>query len=388
MEIKEELGKIEGEIISIRRDFHRHPEVSEKEFKTRDRICSYLDQWGIEYEKNIAETGVVAIVRGKKPGRTIGLRADIDALPILEETDLDFKSENPGVMHACGHDVHMAIHLGVLKILKGMEEEITGNIKVFFQPAEETIGGAKRMIEEGVLENPKVDYVLGLHVEESLEVGQVLIKKGKVNAATNEVIIKVKGSAGHAAYPEKSVDSIVIAGNLIMALQSLISRNISPLEPVVLSLGQIHGGTKNNVIAGEVTLSGTLRSLDEATRNLAKNRIKEICENIARAYGGEVEVEFPIPGAFEPLVNDDYLVDVVVGESTKILGEANIFYKEKPSMGGDDFAFFSKEVPSCYYFLGSGNNIPAHNGKFLIDEACIKLGMEIQLRSTLYLLNK
>lgn len=388
MDIKKRVDELKEEIINIRREFHMYPELSENEIETEKRICKYLDAWGIEYEKNIAETGVVAIIRGGKSGKTIGARADIDALPINEENGLEFKSKNQGVMHACGHDVHTAIHLGVAKVFKEMQDELEGNVKIFFQPAEETVGGAQRMIDEGVLENPKVDNVVGLHVEESLKVGEILIKKDKVNAATNEVIITIKGSAGHAAYPENAVDSIVIAGNIIMSLQTLISRNISPLNPIVLTLGKINGGTKNNVIAGEVTISGTLRTLDQYTRNFAKNRIREICTGIASTYGGHCEVEFPIPGAFEPLINDGEVVDIIVEESEKILGSHNIKWKELPSMGGDDFAFFTKEVPSAYYFLGSGHNIPAHSERFLIDENCIPIGMEIQINTILRLLKK
>lgn len=388
MNIKNLIKENEKEIIDIRREFHMYPELSEKEFDTMNRICSYLDKWDIEYEKNIAETGVVAIIRGEKPGKTIGARADIDALPICEETDLSFKSKNPGVMHACGHDVHTAIHLGMAKILKQVEKELEGNVKIFFQPAEETIGGAKRMIEQGVLKNPDVDNVIGLHVEESLEVGEIMIKKGKVNAATNEMIIKVKGSSGHAAYPERAIDGIVIAGNIITGLQSLVSRNVSPLNPIVLTLGKINGGTKSNVIAGEVIITGTLRTLDQDTRNFAENRVREICEYIGRAYGGQVEVEFPIPGAFEPLINDGGVVDIIVEESEKIIGTENIFWKEQSSMGGDDFAFFTAEVPSAYYFLGSGHDIAAHSEGFLVDEDCIAIGMEIQLNTILRLLEK
>ncbi len=391
MFIREKIDEILETVINIRREFHMYPELSEKEFETGDRICKYLDKWNIEYETNIAETGIVAIVRGKKSGKTIGIRADIDALPIEEKNDLDFKSKNPGVMHACGHDVHTAIGLGLGKIFKDMEDQLKGNIKIFFQPAEETIGGADRMIKEGVLENPKVDHVLGLHISPAFQVGEMEIKTGKVNAATNEFTIDIRGKSGHAAYPETAVDAILISANIILAIQSLVSRNTSPLNPIVVSLGKINGGVKNNIIPDSVILSGTMRTLDEETREFAKKRLAEIAKSTAKIYGGDAEVHFPIAGAFVPLINDEYVAEKVIEMGKKVLGEKNVYYKEKPSMGGDDFSFFAREVPSTYYFLGCGNrekgyDFPAHNENFIIDEGCIKYGLEIQARSILSLL--
>lgn len=388
MEIK--IDKLIDEIIDIRREFHMYPELSEEEYETEERICKYLDKWDIEYERGIAKTGVVAIIRGGKEGKTIGARADIDALPIEEENDIPYKSKNPGIMHACGHDFHIAIHLGVAKILKDNEENLKGNVKIFFQPAEETIGGASRMIAEGVMENPKVENVIGLHVSPNYPLGTIEVKKGKLNASTNEFYIKVKGKGGHAAYPEKSVDSILIAAHIVTSLQSLVSRFTSPLDPVVLTIGQINGGVKNNVIAEEVTLSGTLRTLNEETRNFAKEKIEEIAKGVANSFGGEVEIDFPVPGAFAPLINSPEVVDVVVESAEEIIGKENIYFKEKPSMGGDDFSFFAQKVPSAYYFLGGGNeeyaNQPAHSSKFRIDEGLIPIGIKLQVKTIYKLL--
>ena len=293
MDIEKRIDELLPELVEMRRDFHMYPEISGKEYRTCNKICEYLEKWNIEYIKGIAETGVVATIRGKKEGKTIAARADIDALPILESNNLSFKSVNKGVMHACGHDVHTAIHLGVAKIFKEMEDELEGNVKIFFQPAEETIGGADRMIREGCLKDPDVDSILALHLTPHLEVGEVELKYDKTNAATNEFYINIQGKSGHAAYPDTTVDPIVIAGYIITSLQTLVSRNISPLNSVVLTLGKINGGVKNNIIPGEVTMSGTLRTLDPETRRFTKERIKEIVESTAKAHNGigTVEIE-------------------------------------------------------------------------------------------------
>jgi len=389
MDIRKRVNEIFQELVNIRRDFHMHPELSEKEYKTAESICSYLDKWGIEYKRNVAETGVVAIIRGKEGGRTVAARADIDALPVVELNDLPFKSRNEGVMHACGHDIHTTIHLGVARLFKEMEDEFKGNVKIFFQPAEETIGGAKRMIEEGCLKNPDVDYILSLHVMPYLEVGEIEIKYGKLNAATNEFTIKVNGKSSHAAYPEQSVDSVVVAGYIITALQTLVSRNISPLNSVVLTLGKINGGTKNNVISGEVTMSGTLRTLDENTRQYAKERVKEIVENTAKAYGATATVEFE--EGYPALINDYEVVDILKEKAESILGTDKVKFKEFPSMGADDFSFFLQRAKGAYYNLGCGNKekgwtAPIHSSNFIADEESIKVGVILQVETLLELL--
>lgn len=387
--MKKRIENIFQELVDIRRDFHMYPELSEKEFRTSQKICEYLDKWNIEYIKDVAETGVVAIIRGKEQGLTVGARADIDALPVEEINDLDFKSLNKGVMHACGHDVHTAIHLGVAKILKEMEDEISGNIKIFFQPAEETIGGAERMIKEGVLKNPDVDYTLSLHVMPNLDAGYVQLKYGKVNAATNEFSIKIEGKSSHAAYPEGSVDPIVIGGHIIVGLQTLVSRNVSPLNSVVLTIGQIKGGIKNNIIPNQVTMSGTLRTLDPDTRVYAKRRLEEIAENTAIAYGGKASVE--ITDGYPALINNDGVVDVLKEVAEEVLGEDKLSFKEFPSMGADDFAFFCEETKGAYYLLGCGDKSkgitePIHSDKFMVDEECIKTGVLLQVETLLRLL--
>lgn len=387
--MKKRVDELFDELVAIRRDFHKYPELSEKEYRTSSKISEHLTKWNIDHIKNIAETGLVAIIRGKKKGITVAARADIDALPVEEENDLYFKSQNKGVMHACGHDVHTTIHLGVAKILKEMEDDLEGNVKIIFQPAEETIGGAKRMIEEGVLKNPDVSYTLGLHLVPYIDAGNVELKYGPFNAATNEFSIKIYGKSSHAAYPEESIDPIVIAGYIVTALQSLVSRNTSPLNSVVLTLGQIHGGIKNNIIAKEVNISGTLRTLDSDTRIFLKNRIKEIVKSTAKAHGARGFVEFD--EGYPPLINNNEVVDVLKKTAEDTLGKNKVTFKEYPSMGADDFSFFCQENNSAYYNLGCGNKSKGwtssiHKSTFMVDEECIRTGVILQVNTLLRLL--
>ncbi|MCT4593986.1 MAG: amidohydrolase [Anaeromicrobium sp.] len=389
MHIKKRVEEIFDELVQIRRDFHMYPELSGKEIRTSDKICEYLDEWNIEYERGIADTGVVGIIRGKSQGKTVAVRADMDALPILEDNGKDFKSKNIGVMHACGHDVHTSILLGTAKILKEMEEHIQGNIKLFFQPAEEAIGGAERMVKEGCMGNPHVDYVIGLHVMPYLEVGEVELKYGKLNAQSGSVTIKVHGKSGHAAYPNTAVDAIVIAGNVVSSLQTLVSRNISPLDSLVLSLGTINGGTKNNIITDEVAITGTLRTLDSETRQYAKDRISSIVENTARAYGGSGEAIFK--DGYIALVNDNRVVDLIKENAISVVGEEKIKMKEFPSLGGEDFSYFLQNTEGAFFHLGCGNKEkgitePLHNVNFDVDENCMKTGVELQVKNVLSLL--
>lgn len=389
MDMKKNILDIIPEVIRIRREFHAYPELSGKEIETSKRICRYLDKYGIEYKSGYAGNGVVGIIRGAKEGKTVGIRADIDALPICENNDLEYKSINEGVMHACGHDAHTAIMLGSAIILKNMEKELRGNVKFFFQPQEEAIGGAEPMIKEGCLDNPKTDHAIGLHVMPNIPTGKVELKYGKLNGNTGSVEIIAKGKSGHAAYPETAVDAIVIAAHIITALQTLVSRNISPLNSVVLTFGKIKGGEKNNIIAKEVVLSGTLRTLDTKTRNKAKELIKRIAENVAMGLGGRADVNFQ--DGYIELINDDYVMKVVEETAIEVVGEENILYKEFPSLGGEDFSYFADRIPSAFFHLGCGNEelkttAPLHSDKFVLDEDCIKTGIEMEVRTVLKLL--
>ncbi len=387
MNLKEKIELLYDELVTIRRDFHRHPELSGKEYRTGEQICQYLAAWGIEYEAGVADTGVVGIIRGKAEGKTIGIRADIDALPIQEPTDLAFHSLNDGVMHACGHDMHTTIMLGAAKLLKEMENQLVGNVKLFFQPAEETIGGADRMIKAGCLKNPNVDHVIGLHVMPNIPTGKVELKYGKLNGNSGGVTIEVIGESGHAAYPEKSIDAVVMASAIVTNLQTLVSRNVSPLNSTVLTFGKINGGQKANIIADKVVLDGTLRAIDTPSRQFAKDRIKKIAESVAEGFGGKANVIFK--DGYVALINDDFVTDVVKAAAIEVVGQENIVYKEFPSMGGEDFSYFTEQVPSAFFHLGcahDGENFPLHSKHFVANEACIKIGVEMEVKTVLKLL--
>lgn len=388
MHIQESIESIYDEIVAIRRDLHKHPELGQEEFRTQEIIEAFLDKEGIKHGR-IADTGVLGIIHGNGPGKTIGLRADTDALPIQEETELPFKSIHEGKMHACGHDAHTAILLGAAKILNDRRDTFSGSVKLFFQPAEETIGGAKRMVEAGCMENPKVDHVIGLHVFPRLPAGTIEVKYDKMNASTDSVKIEIHGKSGHGAYPHDSIDAIVISAQVIMALQTLVSRTISPVESVVLSLGIIQGGVKGNVIADHVTIKGTLRTLDEEQRKLAKQTIEQIVISTAQALGGIGKVSFN--EGYRALVNDDEIVRVIENTGRRLLGDSNVFVAKVPSLGAEDFSFFLEKATGAFYNIGCGNEAmgivyKGHHPKFAVDEQALKIGMLMQVAATLELL--
>lgn len=388
MKLKGQIKNIEDEIIEIRRDFHMNPELSSKEFRTMDKICQHLDSWGIEHTKNGQRTGIVAIIRGAKPGKTVGLRADIDALPVEEKNDVPYRSLKAGIMHACGHDIHTSVLLGAGRILKNMEADLAGNVKLFFQPAEETTGGAVRMIQEGCLENPKVDYVLGVHIDPFLEVGKVKIKEGKLYAASDMFTIKIKGKSSHGASPDKGVDAVVIAANVILSLQTVVSRNVSPLQSVVVTVGTINGGKRDNIISEYVEMAGIVRTLDPETRVLVKEKMKNIVENIAKGMGGEGELIFS--DSYAPLINDKAVTQKLREVMIEAIGRENVVEKEFPNMWAEDFSYFAQAVPSCYFDLGvrskDKEGVDLHNGSLLPDEKSISKGIYLQVKNTLALL--
>jgi amidohydrolase len=388
--IKKSARRIQPWLVEIRRDFHMYPELGKKEFRTREKIGRYLEELGIPFEK-IAGTGVVGFIKGKSPGKVVGLRADIDALAMQEKIDVPYRSKIDGVMHACGHDAHTAILLGAARVLHEMRGTISGGVKIFFQPDEEGSGGAEIMVKEGCMENPKVDYVLGLHVMAYLETGQLETRYGKLNASSDRVLVKIQGKSAHGAYPEKGIDAIVASAHMITALQTLVSRNISPLNSAVLSFGKISGGEVGNSLASEVTLTGTLRTLDRETRKFCKTRIEEIAVKTAQAFGAEAEVNIS-PG-YEPLINNDEVVRVVVETGTELLGRENVLFKEFPSLGVEDFSYFLEKAKGAFYHIGCGNkgkNItaPNHNSSFDIDEDCLEIGVQLQVVNTLKLLKE
>ena len=387
--VKEMVDTIYPQLIAIRRDLHQHPELGLEEYRTSALVLDYLQQWNIKVTQLIGETAIVGLIEGNPGEKTIGLRADMDALPIEEKTGALYASLIPGKMHACGHDVHTTILLGASYILQQLKEEFKGNVKLFFQPAEETVGGAKPMIEAGCLEHPKVNHVLGLHVRPTLNVGEVGFHYGKCHAARDT--ISINGKQAHGAYPQDGIDAILISAHVITALQSLISRNLSPFETAVLSLGIIEGGTAGNIVCDQVTIKGTLRTLDQTTRVFMKKRIIEVAENTAKAFGGSADVR--IEEGYAPLINAHAITDAVAHVARKLLGEDNVIIMEHPSLGVEDFAYFAEAVPSCFYNLGTSNphkgiQAALHENTFDVDEEAIKIGVCLQVLSALHLLEQ
>jgi amidohydrolase len=367
-------------LIEVRRDFHQYPEIGFEEFRTQEQIMRYLNEMGIPYTKS-AGTGIVGLIKGGRPGATVALRADIDALPITEAEDREYRSKIPGKMHACGHDAHTTCLLGAARILNGCKEELAGCVKLFFQPAEETDGGALPMIKEGVLENPKVEAVFGLHVSSDIPVGQIGVRYGQMNASSDELIITVRGENGHGAYPHSGRDAIVIAAHVITALQTIVSRNVDPRQAAVITLGVIQGGTASNILAQEVKLTGTIRTLDPAVRALVKERVRQVADMSARSLGGEAEVT--INEGYTSLINNDKLVDLVKRNGEELLGSENVRINAMPNMGVEDFAFFAEHVPGAFYHLGVRNEetgcvFPVHHPRFDLDERSLAVGAALQ----------
>ena len=378
-------------LVEVRRDFHRHPELGMEEYRTRDQIVKYLKEMGVETKAGIANTGVVGLIRGGSPGRTIALRADMDALPMQDEKNAPYKSTVDGKMHSCGHDAHMTILLGTAKILSGMRDQLKGNVKLLFQPAEETVGGAKPMIEEGVLENPPVDGVLGLHVSTEDPTGTIGVRYGQMNAASDGIKIILHGESTHGAYPHSGVDAIAMAGQVITALQTVVSRNVDPRDSAVVTLGTIQGGTKQNIISNRVEMTGTVRTLDPKTRSKVIDRVEKIVLQIAAAMGGKGEVLRE--EGYTALINDDEMVHLVRDTGKELLGEDNVLEVKHATLGVEDFAYFAAAVPGAFFKLGcrneeKGSIYDGHTTLFDIDEEALKVGVAMQVSNVLRFLKQ
>lgn len=368
------------EFVQIRRHLHAHPELSYKEFETSKFVQQKLKEFGIKYTV-IATTGVAGIIEGKNPTKKIiALRADMDALPITEKNEVEYRSKNEGVMHACGHDVHTTCLLGAAKMLNELKEEWEGTVKLIFQPGEEkNPGGASLMIKEGVLENPKPDSIIALHVHPNLEVGKLSFRGGMVMASADEIYITIKGKGGHAAAPQLTSDTILAASQVVVNLQQVVSRFNNPFNPSVLSITSFQGGNTTNVIPSEVKLMGTFRAMNEEWRFKAHEIIKNICKGTAEISGVEIEVKIDVGYPF--VINNKELTDRAKRKAAELQGEENVEETEM-RMGAEDFAFYSHLVPACFFRLGVANTKKGitsgvHTSTFDIDENAIKTGMGI-----------
>ncbi|MFC4721645.1 amidohydrolase [Geojedonia litorea] len=397
-QLNQDYAAIESKVIEWRRHFHQNPELSNQEFKTAEKIAAHLKSLGFEVQTGVAKTGVVALLKGNHPGKVVALRADIDALPVTERNDLPFKSEvrttflntETGVMHACGHDTHTAILMGVAEILSKHKEDIHGTVKFIFQPAEEgpppgEEGGAKLMIKEGVLENPKVDAIFGLHINSETPVGTLKYKIGGIMAAVERFVITVNGKQSHGSQPWSGVDPILISAKIIDGLQTIISREANLLvEPAVITVGKITAGTRFNIIPETAELIGTVRTLDPDMKAMIIRRMTEMTETLAKAYGGEASISFQNNTSIT--YNDAQLVEQMIPTLKSVAGDENVKIM-KATTGGEDFSYFQEIVPGFYFFLGGmtpGNTeaFPHHTPDFKIDESGLLLGVKTLTQMT------
>lgn len=379
-------AEMQREIVAWRREFHRHPECGFHEVWTAARVAEIL--MGIpelEVTTGVAETGVVALLEGGHPGPCLLVRADMDGLPIHELNRHEYRSENDGVMHACGHDAHMAMQLGAIKYLAARRADLHGTVKFVFQPAEEGPGGAKPMIDAGVMENPRVDAAIGYHIWNSLPVGKVGMVDGPTMAHTDTFEIMIQGKGGHGAAPHTSVDSVVVAAHIITAMQSIVARSIDPLERAVVTVGKMSAGDRHNIIAHTARLSGTARSFSPEIAQLIPERVAAIAEHTCQAFGAKCHLEYK--NVYPATVNDATMVRRVWDSAVKAIGPDNVVVA-RPSMGGEDMSFFLQAVPGCYFFIGSANpakgvDVPHHHPEFQIDEDALAIGTTVIVQAIL-----
>ena len=372
-------------LVEQRRDFHMHPELSNREERTSRIVAERLRALGLdEVKTGIGKYGVVALLKGSKPGPVVAVRADMDALPIQETLDVPYKSLTPGVKHACGHDAHTTIELGVAEVLSKMRNQISGTIKFIFQPAEEGApqgeeGGAKLMIKEGALENPRPAVIFGLHTMPSIEAGQIAYMSGPAMASSDRFTITIRGKKSHGAQPQLGVDAVVVAAECVTALQTIRSRRIDPLEPLVITVGTINGGDRYNVIAGEVKMEGTMRTLNEDVRTRAHEMMRQTLASVTSAYGATADVQFDSPNPVT--FNDPSLVEETLPTIRRLIGEGNLV-SPKPLMPAEDFSYYQKVVPGFFFFLGVGNKARGitagwHTAEYDIDEESLVVGVRV-----------
>jgi len=378
MDFLAEAKRIEPEIIRTRRALHRRPELAYHEEATSEFVARRLERLDIVVRRGVGGTGVLGILRGPKKGRVVALRADMDGLPVNEMADVEFRSKVDGVMHACGHDAHMAMLLGAARILSENRRDLCGTVKFLFQPAEEHggRGGAMPMIEDGVMEDPKVDFVFGLHVEATRKSGVFGVREGAIAAAPDTFKVKIVGKGGHGSAPHETVDPIYAAAHVILALQGISSRMIDPVRPFVITVGAVHSGTKENIIPDFATLIGTIRTLDEATRRLAKKKVEDVVKGVCKGFGAAAEVEFE-KDAYPVTINDPKTTEEAIRVLRRIPGTK--VKKVEAMLGGEDFSRFLQKAPGTFYFLGSRNPekgcvYPNHSSRFKVDEEVLKFG--------------
>lgn len=387
MDVRALVKNVKDYVIDLRREFHMYPERSGEEFRTSKRVKEELDKLGIPYT-TAGGTGVIGIIKGEKPGKTVALRADMDALEVYEKNDIPYKSKTDGLMHACGHDGHTAMLLGAAKVLSMIKNELKGSVKLFFQPAEETAQGALKMIDDGVMEG--VDSVFAIHLWSGLPMGKISVEAGPRMAAVDVFDITVSGKGGHGSAPHEGVDALVAASDIVMALQTIVSRELSPLEPVVVTVGKLVAGTRFNVLASEAKLEGTNRYFNPKIKDVLPQAIERMAKSVAAGYRAEAHLNYQF--ATSPVINDPECSALAKRAVEKILGKDGLIEYEKV-MGGEDFAEFLKKAPGALALVGIGNEekkttYPHHHPNFNIDEDALEIGVALYVQYALDYLNQ
>jgi len=393
--IKDEIltlaKRLAPEMIKLRRELHRNPEIALQEFETQKILAAKLKEAGCKVNSRIWKTAVIGFLQGKRAGKTVAIRSDMDALPVTEQTGYSFASKNPGRMHACGHDIHMATVWGAAMILAQLKSRLDGNVKFIFQPSEEVHpGAAKPLIERGVMRRPDVSVVLGLHVDSNIPVNAFGVKDGPMMAQADDFSLEIIGRSGHGARPHETVDAVVVASNIVVALQNISSRQVDPLEPVVVSIGAIHGGTATNVIADSVILKGTARTLNASLTQKMPHMIEKIVTGVCVAFGARYDLRYN--RGYPVLFNSKAVNDIYRNCATNLFGRKSIVEIEEPSMGGEDFSYYAREAPGAMIRLGVGNkkigaDKPWHHPAFKADERAIPFGAALLAYATCKALN-
>lgn len=382
-QIRPEIQSLQTDLVQWRRGFHQQPELAFTEKLTSEFVIQKLQAWGIPHQTGIAKTGVVAIIEGGNPGKVLGIRADMDALPIQEANEVPYRSQHDGIMHACGHDGHTAIALGTAYYLWQHRQEIAGTIKIIFQPAEEGPGGAKPMIEEGVLKNPDVEAIIGLHLWNNLPLGTIGVKAGALMAAVELFQCHIQGKGGHGAMPHQTIDAVVLSAQIVNALQTIVARNVDPTDSAVVTVGELKAGSAMNVIADRAYLSGTVRYFNTALENYMGQRVEAIIAGICESHGASYDLNYW--RMYPPVVNDARVADLVRSVAKNVVETPTGVVPECQTMGSEDMSFFLEQVPGCYFFLGSANpelrlNYPHHHPRFDFDETALGMGVEMFVR--------
>jgi amidohydrolase len=383
-QIRPQIRTLQSQLVEWRRGFHQRPELGFREILTSESISQKLQAWGIEHQIGIAQTGIVATISSDRTGGPVlAIRADMDALPIQEQNDVPYRSQHDGVMHACGHDGHTAIALGTAYYLSQHRQDFNGTVKIIFQPAEEGPGGAKPMIAEGVLKNPDVDAIVGLHLWNNLPLGTVGVRSGALMAAVECFRCTILGKGGHGAMPDQTIDSIVVSAQIVNALQTIVARNINPIDSAVVTVGQLHAGTALNVIADTARMSGTVRYFNPALESFIGKRIEEIIAGICQSHGAKYDLDYW--RLYPPVINDPGITELVRSVAAQVVETPAGVVPECQTMGGEDMSFFLQEVPGCYFFLGAANsekglNYPHHHPHFDFDETALGMGVEMFVR--------